>query len=78
MISRDAALPATAPPAGTLVSDAEDEGSVSGDGGITKSNIQGPHCPPHHCPDPASAEVCGDEMTGTWRWRRWRPASSSI
>ena len=29
MISRNAALPATAPPAGTLVSDAEDEGSVS-------------------------------------------------
>ena len=61
MISRNAALPATAPPAGTLVSDAEDEGSVSGDGGITESSIHGPHCPPHHCPAPASAEMCGDD-----------------
>ena len=57
-------LPATAPPAGTLVSDAEDVGSVSGDGdtgAITRSSIQGPRCPPHHCPAPASAEVCGDD-----------------
>ena len=61
MISRNAALPATAPPAGTLVSDAEDEGSVSGDGGITESSIHGPRCPPHHCPAPASVEVCGDD-----------------
>ena len=60
MISRNAALPAMAPPAGTLVSDAEDEGSVSGDGGITESSIHGPRCPPHHCPAPASAEVCDD------------------
>ena len=55
-------MPATAPPAGTLVSDAEDVGSVSGDGdtgAITRSRIQGPRCPPHHCPAPASAEVCG-------------------
>ena len=57
---------ATAPSAGTLVSDAEDVGSISGDmdmdtGAITKSRIQGPRCPPHHCPAPASAEVCGDD-----------------
>ena len=55
---------ATAPSAGTLVSDAEDVGSVSGDGetgAITRSSIQGPRCPPHHCPAPASAEVCGDD-----------------
>ena len=35
---------------------------VTGDmdtGEITESNIQGPRCPPHHCPAPASAEVCG-------------------
>ena len=53
-----------APPAGTLVSDAEDVGSVSGDGdmgAITKSSIQGPRCPPQHCPAPASAEVCCDD-----------------
>ena len=53
---------ATAPSAGTLVSDADDVGSVSGDmdlGAITRSRIQGPRCPPHHCPAPASAEVCG-------------------
>ena len=61
MISHNAALPATAPPAGTLVSDAEDEGSVSGDGGITESSIHGPRCPPHHCPAPASVEVFGDD-----------------
>jgi hypothetical protein len=57
-------MPATAPPAGTLVSDAEDVGSVSGDmdtEAITRSSIQGPRCPPHHCPAPASAEVCGDD-----------------
>ena len=37
---------------------------VTGDGDtgeITESNIQGPRCPPHHCPAPASAEVCGDD-----------------
>ena len=37
---------------------------VSGDGdlgAITKSSIQRPRCPPHHCPAPASAEVCGDD-----------------
>ena len=47
------------PPACTLVSDAEDVGSVSGDGDtgtITKSSIQGPRCP-----GPASAEVCVDD-----------------
>ena len=31
-------------------------------GAITKSSIQGPHCPPHHCPTPASAEVCGNDV----------------
>ena len=49
---------ATAPSAGTLVSDADDVGSVSGDmdlGAITRSRIQGPRCPPHQCPAPASA-----------------------
>ena len=30
-------------------------------GAITKSSIQGPRCPPHHCPAPASAEMCGDD-----------------
>ena len=30
-------------------------------GAITKSSIQWPHCPPHHCPAPASVEVCGDD-----------------
>ena len=55
---------ATAPSADTLVSDAEDVGSVSGDGdtgAITESNIPGPRCPPHHCPAPASAMVCVDD-----------------
>ena len=53
-----------APPAGTLVSDAEDVGSVSGDmdtEAITRSSIQGLRCPPQHCPGLASAEVCGDD-----------------
>ena len=52
-------MPATAPSAGTLVSDAKDVGSVSGDGdtrAITKSRIQGPRCP-----GPASAMVCVDD-----------------
>ena len=31
-------------------------------GAITKSSIQGPRCPPHHCPAPASAEVCGNDV----------------
>ena len=35
---------------------------VATSGAITKSSIQGPRCPPHHCPAPASAEVCGDDV----------------
>ena len=35
---------------------------VATSGAITKSNIQGPRCPPHHCPTPASAEVCGNDV----------------
>ena len=35
---------------------------VATSGAITKSSIQGPRCPPHHCPAPASAEVCGNDV----------------
>ena len=35
---------------------------VAATGAITRISLQGSRCPLHHCPAPASAEVCGDDV----------------
>ena len=35
---------------------------VATSGGNYKEQHPRPRCPPHHCPAPASAEVCGNDV----------------